>query len=378
MAEQSSQQKTEQPTEQRLKKGRRQGQVARSKELNTAMSLLIGAAALLWFAGSFMELFTQLMEQSWRLDKNSLKQPDLMTSSIGAALLGMLAASLPFLLTLFVVSWIAGVLPGGFIYSAELLGPKFNKLNPIKGLGRMFGMDSWIELVKSILKVSLLGGCLWGLLNHLVDRLLHLQRMDLVLASKDGLELLSFSLMVLALALCLVAVIDVPYQQFKVSKELKMTKQELKEERKSTDGNPEIKGRIRQIQYQQANRRLGERVPTADVIITNPTHFAVALKYSESKAKAPYVVAKGVDEMALRIRELAKQHQLEVLELPPLARAIYFSTRVDQEVPKALYTAVAYVLHYVMQLKAFKQGRGQAPAPLPDLFIPSSLQKANE
>lgn len=378
MSEQSSQQKTEQPTEQRLKKGRRQGQVARSKELNTAVSLLLGAAALLWFADMFLALFQQVMEQSWRLDKNSLKQPDLMTSSIASALLGMLGATLPFLLTWFCASWVAGILPGGFIYSSELLGPKFNKLIPIKGLGRIFGMDSWIELVKSILKVSLLGGCLWGLLNHLVDRLLNLQRMDLALASKEGLEVLSFSLMVLALVLCLVAVIDVPYQQFKVSKELKMTKQEVKEERKSTDGNPEIKGRIRQIQYQQANRRLGERVPTADVIITNPTHFAVALKYSESKAKAPYVVAKGVDEMALRIRELAKQHQLEVLELPPLARAIYFSTRVDQEVPKALYTAVAYVLHYVMQLKAYKQGRGQAPAPLPDLFIPSSLQKANE
>ncbi len=216
-------------------------------------------------------------------------------------------------------------------------------------------------------------------MSHLATRLLFLQRMDLATAAKDGLEVLSFSLMMLALVLLIVAVIDVPFQQFKVANKLKMTKQEVKDERKSTDGNPEIKGRIRQIQYQMANRRIEDRVPTADVIITNPTHYAVALKYSEKKAKAPYVVAKGVDQMALRIRELAATHQLEVIELPPLARAIYFSTRVDQEVPKGLYTAVAYVLTYVMQLKAYKQGRGQKPAPIPDIFIPSSLQQqANE
>lgn len=374
----SAQEKTEKPSEQRLRKGRRKGQVARSKELKIVVSLIVGAASLVWFADFFTQLFSLMIEQFWQLDKDRLKDDNLLPKSLGTALLNMLAASLPFLCTVFVATWICGILPGGFLFSSELLAPKFSKMDPIKGIGRMFGKESWMELLKSILKILLLGGCLWGLLNHLVDRLLYLQRMDLRVASKDGLEVLAFSLMVLAVVLVVVAVIDVPYQQHKVMSELKMTKQEVKEERKSNDGSPEVKGRIRQIQYQQANRRLNERVPSADVIITNPTHFAVALKYSESKAKAPYVVAKGVDEMAFRIRELATLHQLEVIELPPLARAIYFSTRVDQEVPKALYTAVAYVLHYVMQLKAYKQGRGAAPAPLPDLFIPSSLQQAQK
>ena len=379
MSENTGQNKTEQPTEQRLRKSREEGQVARSKELNTALLLLLGSAALLWFADMFMQLFYQLVQSSWQLDKDALKQGDLMTGAIADALLAMLGASLPFLLTLFIATWVAGILPGGAIFSSKLLGPKFSNMNPIAGLGRMFGSESLVELCKSILKVLLLGFCLWGLMSHLATRLLFLQRMDLATAAKDGLEVLSFSLMMLALVLLIVAVIDVPFQQFKVANKLKMTKQEVKDERKSTDGNPEIKGRIRQIQYQMANRRIEDRVPTADVIITNPTHYAVALKYSEKKAKAPYVVAKGVDQMALRIRELAATHQLEVIELPPLARAIYFSTRVDQEVPKGLYTAVAYVLTYVMQLKAYKQGRGQKPAPIPDIFIPSSLQKqANE
>lgn len=379
MSENTGQNKTEQPTEQRLRKSREEGQVARSKELNTALLLLLGSAALLWFADMFMQLFYQLVQSSWQLDKDALKQGDLMTGAIADALLAMLGASLPFLLTLFITSWVAGILPGGAIFSSKLLGPKFSNMNPIAGLGRMFGSESLVELGKSILKVLLLGFCLWGLMSHLATRLLFLQRMDLATAAKDGLEVLSFSLMMLALVLLIVAVIDVPFQQFKVANKLKMTKQEVKDERKSSDGNPEIKGRIRQIQYQIASRRIEDRVPTADVIITNPTHYAVALKYSEKKAKAPYVVAKGVDQMALRIRELAATHQLEIIELPPLARAIYFSTRVDQEVPKGLYTAVAYVLTYVMQLKAYKQGRGQKPAPIPDIFIPSSLQKqANE
>lgn len=375
MAENSAQNKTEQPTEQRLRKGRREGQVARSKELNTAVLLLLGAAALLWFADMFAALFQQVLRRSWQFDKAALQQDDLLTRSLADALLQMTGASLPFLLTLFIGGWLAGALPGGLVVSRKLLGPKFSNLNPIKGFGRMFGSDSLVELAKSIVKVLLLGLCLWGLLSHLTNRLLFLHHLDLAGATAEGLQLLSFSLMVLALVLLLVAVIDVPYQQYKVSEQLKMTKQEVKDERKSTDGNPEIKGRIRQIQYQLASRRIEERVPTADVIITNPTHFAVALKYAEKKAKAPYVVAKGVDQMALRIRELAHTHQLEVLELPPLARAIYYSTRVDQEVPAALYTAVAYVLTYVMQLKAYKQGRGQQPAPLPDLVIPSSLQQ---
>ncbi|MEE2024056.1 MULTISPECIES: flagellar biosynthesis protein FlhB [Alkalimonas] len=379
MSEQnSSQEKTEQPTEKRLKKARKDGQVARSKELNTAILLMLGVGGLLWFSQLLFTLFMQLMQSSMQLNKEMLANDKLMPLALGQALLAMLSALTPFLVLLFVAMWVVGTLPGGFTFSAALAAPKFNKLNPLTGLARMFSMNALVELLKSIIKVVLLGGCLYGFLSQLWTRLLFLQRMGFTAALQEGFALLALSLMITVTLLLLVAAIDVPYQQYKISSKVKMTKQEVKEERKSSDGSPEIKGRIRQIQFQMANRKIEERVPKADVIVMNPTHYAVAIRYSEQDAKAPYVVAKGIDEMALRIKAVAQRHQVEVLEVPVLARAVYYSTRVDQEVPKGLYTAVAYVLTYVMQLKAYKNGRGQQPAPLPALEIPKSLlDKAN-
>ncbi|TMO01656.1 flagellar biosynthesis protein FlhB [Pseudoalteromonas sp. S558] len=376
MSEDSSQEKTEQPTEKRLKKAKKDGQVARSKELNTAILLMVGISGLLWFANLFYKLFADLMSTSMQLDHNIINNTKMMPIALAQAVLDMLSTLTPFLLLMFIAMWITGCLPGGFVFSMSLVAPKFSKLNPLKGLAKMFGIQSLVELVKSILKISLLAICLYTFLTKLWMQLMFLQNLDVKVAIGQGIELLFLSLMVTVTLLLFIAVIDVPFQQHQISKKIKMTHQEVKEERKSSDGSPEIKNKIRQIQFQQANRKVEERVPTADVIITNPTHYAVAIKYSESAAKAPYVVAKGVDEMALRIREVARQNNKEVIELPALARAIYFSTRIDQEVPNGLYTAVAYVLTYVMQLKAYKQGRGQPPAPLPKLKIPKNLQKS--
>lgn len=376
MSEDSSQEKTEQPTEKRLKKAKKDGQVARSKELNTAILLMVGISGLLWFANLFYKLFADLMSTSMQLDHNIINNTKMMPIALAQAVLDMLSTLTPFLLLMFIAMWITGCLPGGFVFSMSLVAPKFSKLNPLKGLAKMFGIQSLVELVKSILKISLLAICLYTFLTKLWMQLMFLQNLDVKVAIGQGIELLFLSLMVTVTLLLFIAVIDVPFQQHQISKKIKMTHQEVKEERKSSDGSPEIKNKIRQIQFQQANRKVEERVPTADVIITNPTHYAVAIKYSEGAAKAPYVVAKGVDEMALRIREVARQNNKEVIELPALARAIYFSTRIDQEVPNGLYTAVAYVLTYVMQLKAYKQGRGQPPAPLPKLKIPKNLQKS--
>ncbi|WP_240222590.1 flagellar biosynthesis protein FlhB [Rheinheimera hassiensis] len=379
MAEQNSaQEKSEQPTAKRLEKGQKEGQVARSKELNTAVLLMMGVAGLLWFAQLFLTLFMQLMQRSLQLNKAMLADEKLMPLAVGQAIGDMLATLFPFLFLLFMAMLIIGGMPGGYIFSAKLFSPRFKQLDPLKGLAKMVSLNSLVELCKSILKIALLAGCLYLFLSQLWQRLLMLQRLDINAALQEGMGLLALCLMLTVTALLLVAAIDVPYQAHKIAQELKMTKQEVKEERKSADGSPEIKGRIRQIQFQMANRRIEERVPKADVIVMNPTHYAVAIRYSEKDAKAPYIVAKGIDEMALRIRAVGQRHQIEVLEVPVLARAIYYSTRVDQEVPKGLYTAVAYVLTYVMQLKAYKQGRGQQPAPLPALDIPKSLlDKAN-
>ncbi|MBH0020054.1 flagellar biosynthesis protein FlhB [Pseudoalteromonas sp. SWXJ133] len=376
MSENSSQEKTEQPTEKRLKKAKEDGQVARSKELNTAILLMVGISGLLWFSNLFYTLFVNLMNTSMQLDHNIINNTKMMPIAMGRAVMDMISTLTPFLFLLFLAMWITGILPGGFVFSMKSVSPKFSKLNPLKGLGKMFGTQSLVELVKSILKISLLAICLYVFLTKLWGQLMFLQSLDIKVAIGQGIELLFLSLMVTVTLLLFIAVIDVPFQQHQISKKIKMTHQEVKEERKSSDGSPEIKNKIRQIQYQQANRKIEERVPTADVIVTNPTHYAVAIKYSEGAAKAPYVVAKGVDEMALRIREVGRQNNKEIIELPALARAIYFSTRIDQEVPNGLYTAVAYVLTYVMQLKAYKQGRGQPPAPLPELKIPKNLQKS--
>ncbi|MCL1073454.1 flagellar biosynthesis protein FlhB [Shewanella dokdonensis] len=371
----SSQERTEKPTERRLREARKEGQVARSRELNTAVLMMIGIAAFLWFADGLMQMFLIVMRQAMQLDQSLLHDTRQMELTLSAALLEMLKTLVPMLTAIFVAMWIAASLPGGIIFSWSLLAFKGSRLSPLKGLSKIMGKSSLQELLKSIIKICLLMGCMIAFLLQLAKRLVALQSQPLQISVHEGLQLLFLTLLLMATLLLLVAAIDIPFQYKSVMDKVKMTRQEVKEERKTSDGNPLIKNRIRQIQYQFARRRIEERVPKADVIITNPTHFAVALRYSEKDAKAPYVVAKGVDEMALRIRAIGTQHQKEILEIPALARAIYWSTRVDQEVPAVLYTAVAYVLTYVVQLKAYKAGRGSKPAPIPELKIPKNLAK---
>lgn len=373
MSENSSQERTEEPTEKRLKKAKEDGQVARSKELNTAILLITGFAGLIWFAQLIMDFLITLMEHSFQLDHTLLDSTKMMPLAVADAFTTMVKTTLPYFLLLFIAMWISGGQPGGYIFSGKQVGFKASKLNPLSGLARMFSSNAWVELLKSMVKIGLLGLCLYGFLTQLWGELLQSQQMELIPALQHNFELLALCLMLTATLLLLIAAIDVPYQKEQINKKVRMTKQEVKEERKSTDGSPELKNRIRQIQYQMANRKIDERVPQADVVITNPTHYAIAIRYSEQDAKAPYVIAKGVDAMALRIRKIAQESDLEIVEIPPLARAIYYSTRVDQEVPAGLYTAVAYVLSYVTQLQAYRQGRGHKPAPIPSLAIPKQL-----
>lgn len=375
MAENTSQERTEKPTERRLRESRKEGQVARSRELNTAILIIVGVAAMLWFADLFSTLFTTVMQRSMQLNHTVVFDKSMMVITLTDAVHDMMMTLLPMLTVLFLAMWVSGSLPGGAIFQSSLIAFKAKRLNPLSGLAKIFSKNSLMELLKSIVKITLLLGCLLLFLRQLTGRLIDLQRQDLHLSLSEGLQLLFLTLMIMASLLILVAAIDVPFQIKSVMDKVMMTRQEVKEERKSTDGNPQIKNRIRQIQYQFSRRRIEERVPKADVIITNPTHFAVALRYSEKDAKAPYVLAKGMDEMALRIRAIGREHNKEVLEIPMLARAIYWSTRVDQEVPAGLYAAVAYVLTYVVQLKAFKAGTGGKPAPLPELQIPKKFIK---
>lgn len=371
----SSQDKTEEASQHKLKKSREQGQVARSKDLATSVSLLVTLLVLKFSVIYFFEG----LQQSFRLAYLNFGQSELtlddLTIILGHNLLVFVQLLLPLLVTSVLVV-LFGLIPGGWVFSAENFTPKLSKLNPITGLGRIFSAQNWTELSKSILKIAVLLSVAWLQLSEALPRLLALQRSDVTTAVGSAFNLTFDMLMTLLGVFILFALIDIPLQRFFFLKKLRMTKQERKEEHKNQEGRPEVKARIKQMQRQMLHRQISKVMKKADVVITNPQHFAVALKYDHKKALAPYVLAKGVDETALHIRQQAQSLDLDVVELPPLARAIYFTTRVNQQIPAPLYTAVAHVLTYVLQLKAFRQGRRQRkPELAKDIHIPAELSE---
>jgi flagellar biosynthetic protein FlhB len=374
MSEDSSQDKSEQPTEGRLKKARTEGQIARSRELQSAALIMMGGIMLL-MTGFLADFANDLMTQTFQLDRQAAMDPKQMAIYLSSAMQLALAVFLP----LFVVLWVAGaasgLVPGGWLMSSKAVAPQLKRMNPLSGLKRMFSSQSLIELGKSSLKVALLTGLMVWLLWSNASELIFLNRLPLGAALGEGTKLLALTISAMGMALLFIALLDIPLQQRTMLKKLKMTKQEVKDEHKNTEGRPEIKRRIREVQMQMSKQRIDQRVPEADVIITNPTHYAVAIRYAPDSSDAPYVIAKGVDTLALRIREVAVKNNKTILELPELTRAVYHSTRVDQEIPAGLYTAVAHVLMYVLQFSAWKNRGGVEPAPLPQFHIPDSLKK---
>ncbi|WDE12143.1 flagellar biosynthesis protein FlhB [Thalassomonas haliotis] len=375
MSEDSTQDKSEQASQQKIDRARKDGQLARSKELATAGLLLIGGVAFLWFAPLFSEFFSKLMSRQMQLNRAATRDPSLMASMFAEAVIDMLMVLVPFIFFLNLVLILLGLFPGGFIFVLKAVMPKFSKMNPLSGLKRMFSKDSLMELLKSILKISLIALTMASILNQYWSQLFAMAQMPLIRSIETGMKIISLAFIIMGSSLLLVAAIDVPYQRFAMLKKLRMSKQEVKEEHKNSEGRPEIKQKIKQIQRQMSQARMEKLIPDADVVIVNPSHYAVALKYDADRSAAPFVIAKGVDHMAQRIKEIAYRHELEVLEVPELTRAIYYSTQVDQEIPGALYTAVAYILTYIMQLKAYRRGRGKAPNALPDFAIPESLRR---
>lgn len=370
-----AQDRSEAATPRRLRQARRKGQVARSRELVNAGLMLFGSLCLHVWAQSFGNFFASQMAHQFMLDYQSAHTPSLMVTRLGHALIDMLGLLVPPFALLALALAILGMLPGGPVLVWDNLLPKPSRLNPLAGLGRLFSAKNAVEAGKALLKVVMVGGVLWLQLRQNQALLVGLSQMPFALAMQQGLQLLSGAWLGMALLLGLIAVMDVPYQQWQLLKGLRMSKQEIKEERRSVEGRPEVKMRIRRMQVMLSRAHLKRRLPKADVVLVNPTHYAVAVRYDQRKAKAPYVVAKGIDEMALRIRELAVELDKPVLPLPELARAVYHSTRVDQEIPASLYNAVAQVLSHVMQLKAYQAGRGKAPRPLANLPVPAHLSK---
>jgi flagellar biosynthetic protein FlhB len=376
MADSSSGDKTEKPSAQKLKKARDEGQVARSRDLATAVGILISLKVFMLMLPGYLDDMRHLFRLVFVPLGEAGDLENAMSTVFSSALLLLVHMVLP-LLAVPLAIVIAGAIPGGIVASGKNLAPKFSRLNPLTNLGNLFKQKHWVGFLTSAAKAIVLGIVLWHVSDGSIKGYIELQRMPLDDAIGAGGTLVFDALMALVAVFILFALIDVPVQSFLFMRNQRMSKQDIKEEHKSSEGRPEIKQRIRQLQNQLAQRSVRKSVPTADVVIVNPEHYAVALKYDVDRAEAPFVVAKGVDEMALFIRRVAAEHGLEVVELPPLARAIYHTSQVQQQIPAPLYQAVSQVLNYVLQLNAFRAGRRQAPPRFPnEVVVPPHLSEA--
>ncbi|QDW65540.1 flagellar biosynthesis protein FlhB [Luteimonas granuli] len=359
MAEnENGQEKTEQPSDKRIREAREKGNVPRSRELSTAAVFGGGVAALLSFGGGLAARALDWMRGALSLDRALLESPDRLFGHVGELVLGFMVILAPFVLVTLLACFVAPALMGGLNFAGKGLVPDPKRLDPMAGLKRIYGPEGLAELLKSLLRVVLVGSAAALFLVPGMHRLRAMPNQPLELAARNGLQFALWLLMATAAALWLLALMDAPYQKWNWRRKLKMTRQELREEMKESEGKPEVKGRIRQLQQQMSQRRMMEDVPGADVIVVNPTHYAVALKY-DSSMRAPKVVAKGVDELALRIREVGEAHRLAVVSAPPLARVLYREGEIGQEIPVKLYSAVAQVLSYVYQLRSWRPGTPQ-------------------
>ena len=343
--------RTEEPSQRRLQEARERGQIPRSRELTNFATMIGGSAALVAIGGTVAAHLAQMMRRSLSIDGRSLRSTDSMSASLGDACMSAVTAILPVFGALVAMVLLASVALGGWNFTPRALTPDFSRLSPLSGLKRLFGLHGVSELAKALLKCLVVGAVCSGIVSWIFGDVLALARMAPRAAVARGAGLLSWAFVWLCASLALVAVVDVPLQIFQFKRALRMTRQELRDESKELDGRPETKQRIRQMQQTLARRRMMHKVPTADVVIVNPTHFAVALKYDPKKMRAPMVLAKGVDLVAQNIRRIAEEHRVPIFEAPPLARALYRSTDLNKEIPNGLYVAVAQVLSYIFRVR---------------------------
>jgi flagellar biosynthetic protein FlhB len=361
MAEESQEDRTEQPTAKRLKDAREKGQIPRSKELSNVAVLGASCVALLALAPAIGAGARQWLRNALAFNPNLIGEPDRLIGHFGTLLLQLMALASPMMLVALVACFISPLAMGGVQLNGKVLQPKFSRMSPVSGFKRIWGKEAMVELLKSVLRVVIVGGVGWLVVSGAFETFLLMLGMDLATAASTGTGVVSRALVMIVAAMGLIAFIDVPWQHLSHRRKLRMTKQEIRDEFKQLEGSPELKARVRQVQHQLANQRMMEAVPTADVVVVNPTHYAVALKYDGTRASAPRVVAKGVDEVALRIREIASAHKVTLVEAPPLARVLYRQAKVGQEIPVKLYEAVAHVLTYVYQLKRWTPRHGAYP-----------------
>ena len=368
--------KTEQPTGKKIADARNKGQVPRSKEAGTFF-VLIGGVLSIWAFSSFLGSgLRQIIINSFSLTRDQIYSVDEFRRIFVQNILSIAIPIIGVAFCVFVLAIVGNIMIGGYNFSQEALKPKFNKLNPITGISRIFSLNSIIELVKGIFKVVFIASFCYFALSGRIHEVMGLSYIDPHAGIKRAISLLFQFMVIVVCAIIPIIMIDVPYQKWHYLKQLRMSKQEVKDEYKDTEGNPQIKGKIKQLQFQMAARRMMQEVPAADVVVTNPTHFAVAIKYDPEGETAPLVVAKGVDEIAEKIKEIARESGVPVIPIPPLARSLYYTTDLNKEIPRGLFKAVASLLAWVMGMKAFKEGKtNQRPRDLDkNLPIPEELR----
>ena len=375
MAEQdSSQEKTEEPTPRRLQKARDEGQVPRSKELGTTMVLVTGAAGLLMFGPFMSERIAAMAKHSFSFDRDTAFDTGMMTSYLDASALEAAVALAPWLVVVLIAAFAGPLLVGGWLFSGKAITPKLDRLNPLSGLKRMFSANSLVELFKAWAKVLVVGTVAWLTLMFFFQDAMRIQYESTESAIDHAVTIIIWSVLALCASTALIAIVDVPWQIYSFTKKMRMSMQEIKDEYKETEGKPEVKSKVRQLQREVAQRRMMADVPEADVVITNPTHYSVALRYDAGASAAPVLLAKGSDRVALKIREIAKENNVPQMQAPPLARALFTHTKVGDEIPEGLYVAVAQVLAYIYQMDQFAKGKGPKPERKPDMPIPRDLR----
>jgi len=378
MAEDSDAERTEPASEKRLRQAREDGDIPRSREVATFTVLMTAGAGLWMMGGGIVTKLSTVLERGLSLDREQVYNPNVLVERILADVVRVLLACLPLAGAIMLMMLAAPLLIGGWNFSAKAFTPNFGKLNPMRGLGNMVSTNALVELLKAVAKTLLVGAVGWFVVMSQKDAVIGLVVEPFGTAAPHLGSILAKAFLTMVGALGAIAILDGPYQMWHYADKLKMTRQEVIQESKESDGNPQIKGKIRQMQRQMAQKRMMANVPTADVVVTNPTHFAVALKYGEGQRGAPRVVAKGTDEVAARIREIAKENKVTLLEAPALARALYKHTDIDDEIPEALYSAVAEVLAYVYQLRAYSKGNlEQYPDRPTKLQVPPEMDPFN-
>ncbi|WP_281556582.1 flagellar biosynthesis protein FlhB [Thalassomonas sp. RHCl1] len=364
MADSDSGEKTEEPTAKKLSDARKKGQIARSKELGTMFVLVGSASALLMTGESLVAALSTMMKRLFSLSREETMDIHALYQVVSDSVASVAAPLLWMFFIIMLAAFIGNTLLGGMSFSWGAMAPKFSKLSPLAGFKRMFGVQAMVEFVKSLMKFFVVFIVAYLLLSGLFDQILGLSLESIPNNFGHAVDMLLWMFMALTFSLIIIAAVDAPYQSWNHNRQLKMTKQEIKDEMKNSEGNPQTKGRIRQKQYEMSQRRMMQEVPNADVVVTNPTHYSVALKYDADQGGAPVVVAKGIDEMAMHIRTIAKEHGVEIIQSPALARSLYYTAEIDQDIPEELFAAVAQILAFLFQLKAHRKGKGRRPQAL--------------